>query len=109
MSKRAFGRTTLNESFAEDIVEQVWQKGQVVPGVDPSIRRKDSCGAWIDKHKHGDTTHNGTGWEIDHIIPVALDGSDELGNLRPLQWQNNRAKGDNLDGDWTCAVWAVKS
>ena len=40
------------------------------------------------------------GWEIDHINP---NGGDGIGNLQPLQWQNNRAKGD---GPLVCAVTA---
>jgi 5-methylcytosine-specific restriction endonuclease McrA len=35
------------------------------------------------------------GWEIDHIVPVSLGGSDDLDNLQPLWWKNNRRKGDN--------------
>jgi 5-methylcytosine-specific restriction endonuclease McrA len=35
------------------------------------------------------------GWEIDHIKPVAKRGGDEITNLQPLQWENNRRKGDD--------------
>ena len=40
------------------------------------------------------------GWEIDHINPVASGGGDEIGNLQPLNWKNNSAKGDKLN--WQC-------
>ena len=44
------------------------------------------------------------GWEIDHIRPVANGGSDEISNLRPLQWENNAAK---QDGRPVCVATAV--
>jgi len=36
------------------------------------------------------------GWEVDHIRPVSHDGGDDLANLQPLQWKNNRCKGDTF-------------
>jgi hypothetical protein len=35
---------------------------------------------------------------------VAKGGSDDLANLQPLQWQNNRTKGDTWPQGWSCAV-----
>jgi len=65
----------------------------------------DVCGAKIYKGAHGDTNSK-HGWEVDHIIPESEGGTDAYSNLRPLHWKNNRAKGDELDGNWTCAVRA---
>ena len=107
MAYRTYGKTILNERFNDATIEAVWRKGQIVPGVDPAVRRKDSCGAWIDHNQYGVTTDNGTGWEIDHIMPVSRGGSDDLSNLQPLQWQNNRTKSDNLLGQWACAAAAA--
>ncbi len=80
----------------------VWRRGRIVPGVDPGKRRLDACGSWIDWHQYGITVAGGTGWEIDHIRPVAADGSGDLSNLQPLQWENNRSKGDDWP-NWHCA------
>jgi len=106
MHRRDFGKTVKNQAFSEYIVEAVWRKGTVVLGINPAVRRKDACGAWIDRDQYGVTVDNGTGWEIDHVFAVARGGSDNLGNLQPLQWQNNRAKGDALPGQWVRAVGA---
>jgi len=85
---------------AQDIlVGQVWKKGKVVQGNDPDVWRKDACGAWMSRRQHGNRRSQ-YGWEIDHIDP---NGSDQLSNLRPLQWQNNV---DKSDGRLKCNVTA---
>ncbi len=81
--------------LSKEVIQHVWNKGYVVPGVDPSLRRKDICGAWIDRNEYGNRESN-TGWEIDHIRAVANGGSDELTNLRPLHWNNNLRKSDGV-------------
>ena len=75
---------------------EVWESR--FPG---RAQAQDHCGAWIAKSAHGQ--QSAQGWEIDHIVPVARGGTDALSNLRPLHWRNNDAKGDSLDGQWTCA------
>ncbi|XXJ19986.1 HNH endonuclease signature motif containing protein [Desulfovibrio caledoniensis] len=102
-----FNRTILGESFSEDIKRAVWAKGEYAPGWDYDQYRLDACGALICWDDYGITDDKGNGWEIDHIQPVSRGGSDELSNLQPLQWQNNRRKGNQypISPNSYKAVW----
>ena len=84
----------------DELAKRVWEN--YYNGNPPQAT--DVCGAWITKGAHGQKGNQG--WEIDHIVPRARGGSDALFNLRPLHWMNNDAKGDRLDGNWSCAISA---
>lgn len=91
-------------AFSSDTVNAVWNKGIVVSGYDANVYRKDTCGAWMKKSEYGNT-YSTYGWEIDHIKPKSKGGSDSIPNLQPLQWENNRTKGDDYP-TWSCKVRA---
>jgi 5-methylcytosine-specific restriction endonuclease McrA len=94
--------TRTGYSFSPAMVQAVWDKGRPIPGYDARAVRADACGAAMYRDHYGLTT-SVYGWEVDHMCPVARGGSDDLWNLQPLQWRNNRHKGDAYP-QWTCAV-----
>jgi hypothetical protein len=105
LSARAPGTTSTGAPFQEAKIQLVWEKASLAPNANPAIYRLDSAGALIRRADYGLTVR--TGWEIDHMVPVATGGGDDLDNLQPLQWQNNRSKGDEYPY-WIPAVALVQ-
>jgi len=83
------------ESFSPEVVEAVWQKARTM-GVHETLR-VDAWGWTIVRSDYGNIRSR-YGWEIDHIIPISQGGGDELTNLQPLQWENNRRKDEMMEG-----------
>ena len=75
------------KNWSQETIDKVWAKNN---------NGRDWFGTHIDKSLHGHEKSGG--WEIDHIYPEAEGGTDDLANLQPLYWKNNRDKGDQLSG-----------
>ena len=90
-------------SWSEEIIEQVWRKGAVIPNYDPRVWRRDACGTAMKRSEYGNRDSQ-YGWEIDHVNPnVPAYYRDSLTNLQPLQWENNV---DKSDGRLKCKLRA---
>lgn len=101
---RSPNTTVRGGSFTPAQIDAVWRKGRHAAGCDPNDVRLDSCNALMRRSEYGMVTT--LGWEVDHVQPVAKGGTDDLVNLQPLQWQNNRGKGDRWP-EWFCSVTAA--
>lgn len=95
------------KTFSDDEIQEVWNKAQKIDGEDSSVYRQDYSGAWIKRDEYGNT-ESPLGWEIDHRKPVSKGGSDDMANLDPLQWNNNRTKSDDYP-KWKTSMTAVES
>jgi HNH endonuclease len=80
--------------YSEEIIWQVWSRGEVAGGNDPVYWRKDLFGAWLYRG-HYENRNSEYGWIIDHIKALDKGGTDNISNLRPLQWENSIRKADS--------------
>lgn len=82
-------------TFDDNTINQIWEKGKPLDGLSPEIVRLDPCGALMIRARFGDHSSE-FGWDIDHIYPQMKGGDDSIENLRPMQWQNCFAKGNDF-------------
>jgi len=90
---RTINSTTKGASWDEQTIAAVWRKGRTDPRYSPDVYRLDAYGSWMQRSAYGTTSEYG--WEIDHVVPVSKGGADFMFNLQPLNWRNNRTKGDS--------------
>ena len=83
------------ELVSELLKLAVWGKGTPIPEYSPTIWRRDAYGAAMKYSDYGNRESE-YGWEMDHIIALALGGSDAPDNLRPLHWRANASLGGAL-------------
>jgi len=74
-----------------DIPDDVWKKGRAIDGYSYDEWRHDEFGK-VMKYKEYGNRDSQYGWEVDHIKPKANGGSDDLSNLRPLNYKSNLAR-----------------
>jgi hypothetical protein len=86
-------------NYSDSTILAVWEKAHKVNGVNSDEWRKDYAGAWINFKQRGGDLY---GWDIDHQKPVKSNGSDDIDNLIPLHWENNRYKADKYPQWQTC-------
>ncbi|MDE7347567.1 MAG: HNH endonuclease [Muribaculaceae bacterium] len=79
--------TAQRKIISDELIDAVWQKATVIPNNNPSVFRQDYAGAWIRRDEFGKSSTYG--WQIDHIVPVSMDGTDDIDNLVPLHYINN--------------------
>ena len=79
----------------KDCARAVFNKGRKIEGKDPLEWRKSAItGKPIKFSHHGKATKYG--WDIEHKIPKAKNGSDHLSNLIPLDYYTNRSQGASM-------------
>jgi hypothetical protein len=68
-----------------------WERAYEIPGQDKNVLRRDFEGMTIRWAEYGQKSDHG--WEIDHITPIAIGGTDTFGNIRARHYRTNRAAG----------------
>ena len=71
--------------------DAVWDKAKPIRGKDPSMYRQDPYRNQMYYPSYGKDTDQG--WEIDHIKPKSLGGSDHIRNLQAINTAKNRELG----------------
>jgi hypothetical protein len=81
--------------FDSNMIFAVWNKGKILPHLDPIDFRLDYSGNVIQYCRYNSQLD--FGWEIGLIIPLQNGGDYALSNLIPVEWQNKKRKENQLN------------
>lgn len=79
-------------------VDGVWEKASPMTGYDPRYVRRDAAGFRIDRYSPGGQ-HRGA-WQVDHIVPHACGGNNNMSNLQALGRTRNQRRGAQTWDRW---------
>ena len=83
---------TSNEFWEEELKERV--------------DANDFAGRPICKNEYG--TRSNQGWTLDHILPLAMNGSDSWDNIQITHWKTNEEKADKNTFEANGKLFQVK-
>ena len=93
--KRKSGTKANGQAFSEEILKEIFSRGEVVEDMREELWRRDTSGLLMYYPNYGDAKSS-FGWVVDHIIPVIHGGGDRIDNLQPLNIRTNKKKGESL-------------
>ena len=71
-------------NWNDEIIDEVWQHGRVLPDVDAALWRQDACGAWMRRDEYGHASSE-FGWKMERVTAGTGDAPQ---SLRPYHWHN---------------------
>lgn len=86
-----------------NMIWSVWLKATPIPGWPDNEWRRDRNGSVIRWSDYGKLTRYG--WEIDHLTPKSRFGSDDISNLSPMRWKENREKSDKTQSEYELDIF----
>lgn len=79
--------SNINLSEDHSLLEQIWKKAHKIKGQNSSVYRKDEFCMWIKYSEYGNHA-DALGWEVDYVVPKSEGGTNDISNLKPIQWKN---------------------
>lgn len=73
----------VGRGYEREVIENVWNFAEIIPGNDPDLWRKDEMGNWIRRLDYG-RRDSEFGWEI--FDPGIGRHSQGVYAMRPMQW-----------------------